>query len=161
MTAVAGAGIGYLVGATGRPLARRVLVALGCWLLAMAMHFQFDSPFLEGAVWETFLKPIFNLAVVLAVFLVVRRQFRARWQDMCAEETASGALYEGEARVLSRRRARRRSLRRIPLHPRLVVKRLQATQLELLEDRVAGGEPESAEPLRESIHRLRAEVLRA
>lgn len=162
MTAVAGAGIGYLVGATGRPLARRVLVALGCWLLAMALHFQFDSPFLEGAVWETFLKPIFNLAVVMAVFLVVRRQFRTRWQEVCAEETASGALYEGEARVLSRRRTRRRSLRRIPLQPRLAVKRLQAAQLALLEDRVPGSEPAaSAAPLRASIDRLRAEVLRA
>jgi hypothetical protein len=162
MTAVAGAGIGYLVGATGRPLARRILVALGCWLLAMALHFQFDSPFLEGAVWETFLKPILDLAVVMAVFLVVRRRFRTRWQDVCAEETASGALYEGEARVLSRRRARRRSLRRLPLPQRPAVKRLQAEQLALLEDRVPGSEPaESAAPLRASIDHLRREIQRA
>jgi RsiW-degrading membrane proteinase PrsW (M82 family) len=162
MTAVAGAGIGYLVGATGRPLGRRVLVALGCWALAMTMHFQFDSPFLEGAVWETFLKPVINLVVVMAVFLVVRRQFLARWREVCAEETAWGALYEGEARVLSRRRSRRRSLRHLPPAPRMVVRRLQAAQLELLEDRATGTEPaESAAPLRASIARLRAEAVRA
>jgi RsiW-degrading membrane proteinase PrsW (M82 family) len=162
MTAVAGAGIGYLVGATSRPLGRRVLVALGCWVLAMGMHFQFDSPIFEGAVWETFLKPVINLLVVLAVFLVVRRQFLERWHVVCAEETAWGALRGGEAKVLSRRHARRKSLRHIPPAPRAVVRRLQAAQLELLEDRATGTEPPgSAEPLRASIGRLRAELMRA
>lgn len=161
MTAVAGAGIGYLVGAAGRPLSRRILVALGCWILAMAMHFQFDSPFLEGAVWETFLKPIINLVVVMAVFIVVRRRFLDRWREVCAEETASGALREGEARVLSRRHARRKSLRRIPLQPRLDVARIQAAQLELLEDRVPDAKPaEAAEPLRDEITGLRAAIAR-
>jgi RsiW-degrading membrane proteinase PrsW (M82 family) len=159
MTAVAGAGIGYLVGASGRPLSRRLLVALGCWMLAMAMHFQFDSPFLEGAVWETFLKPVVNLVVVMAVFIVVRRRFLARWREVCAEETASGALREGEARVLSRRHARRKSVRGLPSRPRLAVERLQAAQLELLEGRVPDMEPAAAfAPSREAIARLRTAI---
>jgi hypothetical protein len=44
----------------------------------------------------------------------------------------------------------------------MVVRRLQAAQLELLEDRATGTEPpESAAPLRASIARLRAEAVRA
>jgi RsiW-degrading membrane proteinase PrsW (M82 family) len=159
MTAVAGAGIGYFVGAAGRPRSRRLLVALGGLALAMAMHFQFNSPFLDGTVWESLLKPAMNLVVVMVVFVLVRRRFLARWREVCAEETVSGALRAGEAQVLSRRHARRRSLRRIPSPARSAVKRLQAAQLDLLENRVPYMEPPgAAEQLRAAIAERRAAI---
>jgi len=137
MSAVAGAGIGYLVSASNRPPARRIGVAVGCWVLAMAMHWQFDSPLMDGGLLM-FLKPVINLLVVMAVYTVVRRNFRARWDRIAAEEVAAGVMLPEEAQSLSRRRSRRKylagTLAGTPEHhTRAKVQRLE---LELIEDRM-------------------------
>lgn len=136
MSAVAGAGIGYLVSAAGRPAARRVGVAVGCLLLAMGMHWFFDSPLLGGTA-GTVVKPLVNFAIVVVVYLVVRRGFRARWAEVATEELQAGSLALVEAQSLSRRRSRRRYLRPFPYGPaRASQERLQHLELELLEERM-------------------------
>ncbi|GAA2302473.1 hypothetical protein GCM10009853_068890 [Glycomyces scopariae] len=157
MSAVAGAGIGYLVGASGRSAARRVWVAIGCLLLAMGMHFLFDSPFLGGLA-GTLAKPLINFAVVMAVYIVVRRAFRARWAAVSAEEAAAGTLTEDEERSLSRRRSRRRHLRAFPAGPERAAQAcVQRLQLALVEERVPALVPaEAVQPWRDAVAEARA-----
>ncbi|MFB9662277.1 PrsW family intramembrane metalloprotease [Glycomyces mayteni] len=157
MSAVAGAGIGYLVGATGRSAARRVWVAAACLAVAMGMHFLFDSPWFEGVAGAVG-KPLFNFAVLLVVFFTVRRGFRARWAAVSAEEVAAGTLSEDEAGGLSRRRSRRRFLRAFAHGPeREAQRRLQRAQLALLEERVPEHLPfEAARPRREAVAAARS-----
>jgi RsiW-degrading membrane proteinase PrsW (M82 family) len=152
MSAVAGAGIGYLVSASGRSAARRVRVALGCFVLAMAMHFLFDSP-LPGGTAGTLVKPLVNFAAAIAVYAVVRRGFRARWAAVSDEETAAGSLTADEARSLSRRGARHRRLRGFRSGPeREAQARLQRLQLALIEERIPERLPaEAAEPWRKAV----------
>ncbi len=136
MSAVAGAGIGYLVSAASRSAARRGWVAAGCLALAMGMHWLFDSPLL-GGIAGSVVKPLLNFAVLMVVYLVVRRGFRARWAEVSAEEVAAGSLTPEEAQSLSRRRSRRRFARATPFGPeRAARERLQRLQSGLLEDRV-------------------------
>lgn len=153
MTAVAGAGIGYLVSNSGRSAARRVWVALGCLALAMWMHFLFDSPWFDGGFAGAIGKPLFNFVILLVVFFTVRRGFRARWAQVSAEEVAAGVLSEDEARGLSRRRSRRRYLRAFRPGPeREAQRRLQRVQLALLEERVPELPPfEAARPWRDAV----------
>jgi hypothetical protein len=150
MTAVAGAGIGYLVSASGRPVARRVGVAAGALLLAMSMHWLFDSPLLAG-IAGTVVKPLVNFAIVMIVFAVVRHGFRARWAAVAADEVAAGTLAPIEAQTLSRRRSRRRYARRFgPMQP--AQERLQHLQLALLEERMPEqADPAAARPWRDAI----------
>lgn len=144
MTAVAGAGIGYLVGAVERPLARRAAVAVGCVLLAMAMHWLFDSPLLEGFA-GTVGPALLNFAIALLVYSAVRRRFRSRWQAVAQEETAAGVLEPEEARALSRRRSRGRRRKERPAGPeREAAAELQRAQLALIEERVPGGAEDGA-----------------
>lgn len=137
MSAVAGAGIGYLVGAVHRPLGRRVWVAIGCVVVAMAMHWQFDSP-----VTQHFIEPIgptlINFVIALIVYRVVRRDFRSRWDTGSAEEVRAGVLEPDEAQALSRRRARKRHVKAFPKGPeREAAASRQSAALELVEDRTA------------------------
>jgi RsiW-degrading membrane proteinase PrsW (M82 family) len=158
MSAVAGAGIGYMVSATGRSAARRGWVAVGCLALAMGMHWLFDSPLL-GGIAGSVVKPLVNFAVVMAVFLVVRRGFRARWAEVSAEEVAAGSLTPQEAQSLSRRRSRRRYLRATPFGPeRAARERLQRLELGLLEDRMPRLDPAAAQPWREAIAAARRDT---
>jgi RsiW-degrading membrane proteinase PrsW (M82 family) len=106
MSAVAGAGLGFLLGRAGP----RVVPGLGLILLAMAMHWQFDSPLLGGLV-GTILKALLNLAIALTVYFVLRHRVRAT-----ARAVAERA-WPGSAAVLLGRRARRRALRTLPTGP--------------------------------------------
>ena len=72
MTAMAGAGVGYLAARGLRGGAPR---AAACLAVAMAMHLLFDAP-APGAV--IVLKVLLNFAVVLVFYLVLRRGYRAR-----------------------------------------------------------------------------------
>lgn len=158
MSAVAGAGIGYLVSESGRSAARRAWVAAGCLALAMGMHWLFDSPFfggLAGAVG----KPLANFAILVVVYIVVRRGFRSRWDEVAAEEVQIGSLAAVEAASLSRRRARRRYLRGFgPV--RVAQERMQQLQLDLLEERVPRGlDPSAAQPWRDAVAAARQGTL--
>ncbi len=69
MTAVAGAGLGYAVGRTDRPMGSRVTVAVTAWVVAMLMHAWWDSPLLPDS---TFAKGIPLLVIAIVVFIAAR-----------------------------------------------------------------------------------------
>jgi RsiW-degrading membrane proteinase PrsW (M82 family) len=75
MTAVSGAGLGYLLGRAGQPMPRRALVGVGGLVLAMLMHAWWDSPALAGAFLT---KGLPLLLVTLVVFVLARRDERNR-----------------------------------------------------------------------------------
>jgi RsiW-degrading membrane proteinase PrsW (M82 family) len=158
MSAVAGAGVGYLVSASGRSTARRVGVAVGCLALAMGMHWLFNSP-LFGGIAGAIGKPLANFAIMIVVYVVVRRGFRARWAEVSAEEVQYGTLAPVEAESLSKRRARRRFLRSFgPV--RVAQQRLQQLELDLLEERMPQRlAPAAAQPWRDAVAAARQGTL--
>lgn len=159
MSAVAGAGIGYLVSASGRGAARRVWVAVGCMVLAMGMHWLFDSPLFGGGLVGVVAKPLVNFAVLVLVYIVVRRGFRSRWAEVAAEEVRAGSLVPVEAASLSRRRSRRKYLRSFGA-VRVAQERMQQLQLDLLEERMPPRlDPAAAQPWRDAIAAAREGTL--
>jgi protease PrsW len=111
MTAVAGAGVGYL---TARGLRGGWPRAAACLAAAMAMHLLFDAP-APGAV--ILLKVLLNFAVVLVLYLHLQRGYRARARAALARRVAAGAVPGVEAPTLLTRRSRRRRQRRVPVGP--------------------------------------------
>jgi protease PrsW len=111
MTAVAGAGVGYLA---ARGLRRGALPAAACLAVAMAMHLLFDAP---GPGLLILLKVLLNFVVVLAFYLMLRRGYRARARAALARHVAAGAVPAVEAPTLLTRRSRRRRQRRVPVGP--------------------------------------------
>jgi protease PrsW len=96
MTAVAGAGVGYVV-ARGRD---GVLPAVACLLGAMAMHLLFDAPGLA-----IILKVAVNFAVVAGLYIAVRHAYLDRARSLLAEWAAAGAISaEEQDGMLGRRR---------------------------------------------------------
>jgi protease PrsW len=124
MTGVAGAGAGFLLGRAGP----RVLPGVGLVLVAMLMHWQFDSPLLGGLA-GAIVKALLNLAVALAVYFLLRHRIRrAAW-------AAAERMRPGTAAVLLSRRARRRALRPLPAGPqRDAGARTQRAWVEMIED---------------------------
>jgi RsiW-degrading membrane proteinase PrsW (M82 family) len=108
ISAVAGAGIGYLV-ARGR---RGAVPGLALVVAAMLMHLLADAPGISE-----FVKVIVNFAAVTALYLFLRRGYLARARDVMAAWTASGAMTADEAAILLRRRARQQVLRQVPSIP--------------------------------------------
>jgi protease PrsW len=156
MTAVAGTGIGCLVARNGRPLARRVPIAVALWLLAMGMHWFFNSPLLGRGVRETLVKVAVNLVVALLVYHVVRRRYLARFREVAAEEATTGAIRPGEAELLPRRYTRRKARTGpFPRPVRTLIGEIQRAQLALVESRIPPADP--AEPVRSA--ELRAEIV--
>lgn len=102
MTAVAGAGVGYLVrrGQDG------VLTAVCCLLVAIAMHLLFDAPYLGLLV-----KVGVNLAVVTGLYLVLRADYTRRARAVLADLADAGAVANTEAADVTTRRGRRRAAR--------------------------------------------------
>ncbi len=111
MTAMAGAGVGYLAARGLRGGAPR---AAACLAVAMAMHLLFDAP-APGAL--IVLKVLLNFAVVLVFYLVLRRGYRARARATLAGRVAAGAIPAIEAPYLLTRRSRRRRQRQVPVGP--------------------------------------------
>ena len=107
MTAVAGAGVGYLA---ARGLRGGARPAAACLATAMAMHLLFDAP---GPDLAIALKVLLNFAVVLALYLTLQRGYRARARAALARRVASGAVPAVEAPTLLTRSGRRRRQRRV------------------------------------------------
>jgi protease PrsW len=121
MTAVAGAGVGYLVrrGRAGLP------AAFGCLLGAMAMHLLFDAPYVPLVA-----KVGVNLVAVATLYLALRRGYVARTRGFLAEQVAAGTLTRSEAADLASRRGRQRQLRQA--EPGWERERLRAHQQRML-----------------------------
>jgi RsiW-degrading membrane proteinase PrsW (M82 family) len=106
MTAVAGAGIGYLV-RFGRSR-RGIASAVACLAVAMGMHLLFDAPHPIIAI-----KVTVNLVVVAVLYLRLADSYRARARAVVNRYALTGYLTEDEAAGLLSRRARLRELRRV------------------------------------------------
>jgi len=135
MTAVAGAGIGFLA-ARGR---RGAWPGVALLLLAIAMHAWIDAPPLPGpAVASALIKPAAVLAVFVVCYLVLRRRYMASARGALAAEVAAGAITQDGAASLLGRRRRRRARRRVPHgQPRHQLSAWQQAQLVHLEDVIA------------------------
>jgi protease PrsW len=107
MTAVAGAGIGYLIWhARGR--SRSVLPGIACLAGAMAMHVLFDAPQPDLPV-----KVIVNLIIVTALYMLVSNSYLARARQAIATGTVT-AISPAQASTTLSRVHRRRELRLAP-----------------------------------------------
>jgi protease PrsW len=106
MTAVAGAGIGYLIWHARRR--SRVLPGLACLGGAMAMHVLFDAPQPSLPV-----KVVINLIVVAALYVLVSNAYLARARQAIATGTVT-AISPAQASTTLSRRHRRRELRHAP-----------------------------------------------
>ena len=95
MTAVAGAGVGFLV-ARGRDA---TLPAAACLLAAMVMHLLFDAPGLAIIV-----RVGVNFAVVAGLYLVLRHAYLDRARSLLAAWAAAGVISLDEETGLLRRR---------------------------------------------------------
>jgi protease PrsW len=107
MTAVAGAGIGYLIWhARGR--SRSVLPGIACLAGAMAMHVLLDAPQPGLPV-----KVIINLIIVSALYVVVSNTYLGRARQAIATGTVA-ATSPAQASTTLSRRYRRHELRQAP-----------------------------------------------
>ena len=111
MTAVAGAGVGYLAARGLRGGAPR---AAACLAAAMAMHLLFDAPAPGAAILP---KIAINFVVVLVFYLKLQRGYRARARAALARHVAAGAVPGVEAPALLARSSRRRRQRLVPPGP--------------------------------------------
>jgi len=105
MTAVAGAGVGYLVARSRGAEHGGVLPAVACLLGAMAMHLIFDAPQIAEVI-----KVGLNLAVVIVVYLLLSNAYLNRARQALAERVAAGIISPREAASLLSRRRRRHEL---------------------------------------------------
>ncbi len=99
MTAVSGAGIGFLA---ARGLRDGWLPAAGCLMTAIAMHVLFDAP---GPA--TALKVAVNFAVVAIFYILLRSRYRVRARAALAVRIRTGEISADEAGGLLSRRNRR------------------------------------------------------
>jgi protease PrsW len=131
MTAVAGAGVGYLV-RYGRSR-RGIASAVACLAAAMGMHLLFDAPHPAISI-----KVTVNLVVVAALYLWLAEAYRARARDVGHDNAlAADGSPDDPAGLLSRRQ-RLRELRRVgPGSQRDAIAARQRQALAAVEDRAA------------------------
>jgi protease PrsW len=129
MTAVAGAGIGYLAarGLRGAVPACAILAA------AIAMHVVADLPRVPVPV-----RGLFSLGVVTGVYLVLRHGYLTRIRSVLDARSAFGMNTERETSPLLTRHSRRRARRRLPAGPRRAhLAESQQVRLDAVEDQAA------------------------
>jgi protease PrsW len=139
MTAVAGAGIGFLVSRQRRQ--EGVALAIVCLVAAMAMHLLFDAP--HPAV---LVKVVVNFLIVGVLYLLLRDSYMTSAREVLAACAASGTVSPAESASAISRNSRRRDRHRAQPGPER--RRVLARQLEVLaivEDEIA--RRESTEPL--------------
>jgi protease PrsW len=105
MTAVAGAGIGFLVSRERRR--EGVVLAIVCLLAAMAMHLLFDAPHPAVVV-----KVAVNFLIVGVLYTLLRESYMSSAREAVAACAASGTVSPGEAASALGRQSRRRQRRR-------------------------------------------------
>ncbi len=104
MTAVGGAGIGYLA---ARGLRRGALPAMAGLTAAMAMHLLFDAP--QPAI---LVKVAVNFAAAASLYLILRRGYLARARIALSARTSSDGSTDGQGAAVLSRHDRRRELHR-------------------------------------------------
>lgn len=108
-TGIAGIGLAYFVSHRfDRPLSRRLLVAGGLLLLAMAAHFVWNSPWLDGLpplLYTTFKGLPFLIGLLVLLWLARKRENKAL-AEVLASEIGQPGLLAGEVEVLDDWRTR-------------------------------------------------------
>ena len=107
MTAVAGAGIGYLVSYSRRRGRSGILPAVACLLVAMGMHLLFDAPQVSVEI-----KVGVDFVIVAALYALLRHAFTERARELLDVWATAGDISPPEARAVLSRRRRRRELGR-------------------------------------------------
>jgi RsiW-degrading membrane proteinase PrsW (M82 family) len=102
MSAVAGAGVGYLVARRRGAQHGGILPAVACLLAAMAMHLVFDAPQIAEVV-----KVGLNFATFVGVYVLLTNAYLSRARSALAERVTAGTISPGEAAGLLNRRRRR------------------------------------------------------
>jgi RsiW-degrading membrane proteinase PrsW (M82 family) len=105
MTAVAGAGVGYIVAHLRGGERGGVLPAVACLLVAMAMHLIFDAPQLATGI-----KVGVNFAIVVVLYLLLSNAYLDRAHHLLAAWAAAGKIAPDESATLLSRRRRHREL---------------------------------------------------
>ncbi|MCL1599620.1 MAG: PrsW family intramembrane metalloprotease, partial [Actinomycetia bacterium] len=130
LTGITGAGIGYFVSRRGKPLLRRVIPAVGLFLVGAFFHFLQNSPILNSlGFMSLFAKGIPALIVFLIVAKWGRREERKHFYAI-AQSLDQAVISQEELPELATRRTRRRSRKRSGDRGR--TKDLQRAQLRLL-----------------------------
>lgn len=132
MSAVAGAGVGYLVAHRRGAAHGSVLAAVACLLTAMAMHLIFDAPEIAVVV-----KVALNFVIVLAAYLLLTSAYLARARWALAGGVAAGTISKPEAASLLSRRRRRTDLHEAPLAERQLLAAQQGKHLAEVEREAA------------------------
>jgi protease PrsW len=131
MTAVSGAGIGFLVARERRR--QGVALAVACLVMAMGMHLLFDAP--EP---NLIIKVIVNFVIVTTLYVLLRQSYLDKARRALSGLVASGTVTAPEAATALARRARRRERQQVPRGPhRDQVLARQKAVLGLVEDEVA------------------------
>ena len=178
-TGLSGMGVAYFVSRRGEvPFGRRLAVAIGLFVAAVAGHFLWNSPLLDffpGSVddvgdWlriplAAFVKGAPLLLVVVVLVRLARRRERMWLEVALRSEVDSPALSEEELRVLldpsARRRSRREMRARAGDAAERLLKRLQKEQVNLamVRTRVVSDDAPELVHQRELCTSLRAALL--
>ena len=128
MTAIAGAGVGYLVAHRRGAEHGSVLAAVACLLTAMAMHLIFDAPQIAEVV-----KVGLNFAIFVGAYLLLSNAYVSRARRALDDRVAAGEISRREAVSLLSRRRRRQELHQALTPDRPVLAARQSGQLADLE----------------------------
>jgi RsiW-degrading membrane proteinase PrsW (M82 family) len=126
MTAVAGAGVGYIVAQLRDAEHGGVLPAVACLLTAMSMHLLFDAPQLAIGI-----KVGLNFTIVVVLYLLLSNAYLSRARDALRNWAKAGAIAPDEAAMVLSRLRRRRALARAGAAERAL---LAARQQDLVAD---------------------------
>jgi protease PrsW len=124
MSAIAGAGVGYLVARRRGAEPGSILPAVACLLTAMAMHLIFDAPQIAEVI-----KVGLNFAVFVGVYLVLTNAYLSRARSALADRVAAGTISPSEAASLLSRRRRRHELQQAPAAERHLLAAEQRSHL--------------------------------
>lgn len=132
MSAVAGAGVGYLVAHRRGAEHGSVLAAVACLLTAMAMHLAFDAPQIAEVI-----KVALNFGIVAGLYLTLTRAYRSRARTALDARVAAGTVSPSEAASLLSRRRRRHERDLATAAERHMVAEQQRSRLAEVEREVA------------------------
>lgn len=111
-TAVTGAGFGYLVGNPGKPLAKRLLVAVAFYLAGSVIHGCMDASLAVPVL--ALLAPVISLVALVVAWKFADRRQRQWMRVLLEEESTPGVVTSEELDVLSGpHKARRHYLKQI------------------------------------------------
>ncbi|MET1005308.1 MAG: PrsW family intramembrane metalloprotease [Propionibacteriaceae bacterium] len=134
-TGITGAGLGYLIARKDKSWAQRIGAAVGLFLLAMGIHFLWNSPLLNNTI-GFFIKSVPALVILLLLLRWARQRDRVEFERVAATSVDPRLLPPDEARELetrkSRKLAQKKTVRAVGPAAKAPVRALQAAQLDLV-----------------------------